>query len=214
MGRLTRDEAQVERLLRAARTIAVVGASARRGAPASAVVPYLRVEGFDVFPVRQDGADVAGLKSWPSLADVPGSLDVVLVVAGAVPPGTLETAAAKRARLVWLQPGVPVGDAAARATALGLRLVHDRDLRTEQRHTEAVAGQPRKRGVTARTDNRKRPDGWHVVGGGGGRKSGGGRHAVLDEKKMAGGKPSPRRDRPLPPDATPSARRSRGRPRG
>src|SRR2546425_13200930 len=57
MKRLTREEVQSERLLRAARAVAVLGASARRGQRGNAVVEYLKRAGFDVFPVRPDRKD-------------------------------------------------------------------------------------------------------------------------------------------------------------
>ena len=80
MKRLTREEVRAERLLRATRSIAVLGADPRHGAHSGAVVEYLKQAGFDVFPVHADRAEIAGLASWGSLADVPGSVDLVLVV--------------------------------------------------------------------------------------------------------------------------------------
>ena len=99
MKRLTREEVQVERLLRASRGVAVLGAGARRGQRSSAVVEYLKEEGFDVFPVRSDRAEVAGLTSWARLADVPGPVDIVLVLDDAgIEASTVEEAARKGAR--------------------------------------------------------------------------------------------------------------------
>ncbi|HYR95666.1 MAG TPA: CoA-binding protein [Candidatus Binatus sp.] len=201
MKRLTREEVRVERLLRAARGVAVLGASARRGQRGNAVVEYLKQAGFDVFPVRQDRAEVAGLASSARLADVPGPIDIVLVLGGdGLDPATIDEAKKKGARALWFAPGVPVGKAEEYAAAHELFLVRNRDIVIEHRHTEQAAGQPRKRGVNVGgrkryyEDDRKRPtETGYVVGGGGGRKGGGGLHAVLDEKKMVGGRPSPRR---------------------
>jgi hypothetical protein len=201
MKRLTREEVRVERVLRASRSVAVLGASAQRGERSNAVVEYLKQAGFDVLPVREDRAEVAGLPSWTRLADVPGPVDIVLVHGrGGVDEATIEEAARKGARALWLAPGVRLGNIERHAAAHDLLVVRDRAIEVEQRHTEQVAGQPRKRGVhisrrkRSYEDDRKRPEkaGW-VEAGGGGHKSGGGRHAVLDEKKMVGGKPSPRR---------------------
>ena len=95
-----------------------------------------------------------------------------------------------------------VPDAASLARRAGLVLVTNRDLDREHGELQRGGGQPRKLGVHVRRrtgrfeDDRKRRDegGWTEGGGGGGR-GGGGRHAVLDEKKMVGGRPSPRRGR-------------------
>jgi predicted CoA-binding protein len=200
MKRLTRDEVRIERMLRAARSVAVLGCGSGRGRAGEALVEYLKNAGFDVYPVREDRAEVAGLASWATLADVPGSLDIVLVVArAALDAAAVEAAARKHARALWLAPGVPAGAAAALAARHGLALVHGRDIVAEHRHTEQVAGQPRKRGVHVSLrkqryeDDRKRVDEiGYIAGGGGGRHGGGGKRAVLDEKKMLDGKPSPR----------------------
>jgi hypothetical protein len=60
MKRLTRDDLAAERALRATRSIAVLGASARAGDRTHAVVEYLRRSGYDVLPIRPDRRDVAG----------------------------------------------------------------------------------------------------------------------------------------------------------
>jgi predicted CoA-binding protein len=187
--RLTRDEVEAERLLRAARTIAVLGAGRRRGEHGDAVVRYLRDAGFEVFPVRADRAEVGGLASWRRLADVPGSIDILLVVGGRAGPATVEAAARKGARGVWIGPQA-AADLPARAGDLAV--VRGRDITVEHRHTEQVAGQPRKRGVSRRARQRPPDAGWTAAGGGG-RRGGGGGRAVLDEKKMTTGRPSPRR---------------------
>src|SRR5262249_40680547 len=141
------------------------------------------------------------LSSWSRLADVPGPLDIVLVLdAAGVDASTIEEAGRKGARAVWLAPGVPAADAQAHAAAHRLLLVRGRDIVTAQPPTEQVAGQPRRRGVRVgrrkrllEDDRKRREESGYTARGGGGRKGGGGGRAVLDEKKMVGGKPSPRR---------------------
>lgn len=94
---------------------------------------------------------------------------------------------------------MPLTDRTERVNELARRRASDareRDIVTEHRHTEQVAGQPRKRGVNVsgrkgwyEDDRKHRDDTWHD-----------GQHAVLDEKKMVGGKPSPRRGPIRPPE--------------
>jgi predicted CoA-binding protein len=188
MKHLTREEVQVERLLEATRTVAVLGATTRA---AEATVTYLGEEGFEIFPVRDDLRDVAGVKSWAALTDIPGSVDLVLVLAGALDQAVVDHATAKGARAVWLGRGVSGGNVGEQAIPDGLIIVRDFDIVEEHRHTQRGGGQPRKRGVNVggRRRARKEPQvdttGW-VEGGGGGSKGGGGGHAVLDEKKMVG----------------------------
>jgi len=184
MKRLGRDEAEVERLLRASRVVAVVGASGRRGDPADAVAEYLARAGFEVLPIHRERAEVAGLASWARLADVPGRVDIVLVVGGAgVDGGLVAEAAEKGARAVWIARGVPAGDGEARVEAHGMRLVRALDIVEEQRHTEAAAGRPRRRGA--------RPAAGGTDTAGGGRRGG----TVREEKQPSGGRRSPHRRR-------------------
>jgi predicted CoA-binding protein len=201
MKHLTRDEVALQQLLQRARTVAVVGASPRPKRHSHQVCRYLHDQGYDVIPVRPDRADVAGLPSYAQLSDVPGSVDIVVVFRNAAAaPEHIRQAADKTPEAIWLPPGVwsrACDDEGARA---GVTLVVDACIEEEHRHGSRVPGHPRKLGVhrsrrkRAYSDNRKRPeeDGY-VAGGGGGHAGGGGVRAVLDEKKMAGGRPSPRR---------------------
>jgi hypothetical protein len=79
-------------------------------------------------------------------------------------------------------------------------LIKDRCIEEEHRHMSKSGGHPKRLGVhlsrRRRTyeDNRKDLEvkGYTAAGGGGG-KGGGGKRAVLDEKKMVCGRPSPRK---------------------
>ena len=196
MKHLTRDDVQAERLLRASRSIAVLGASARAGDRSSAVVEYLKRSGYEVQPVRADQAEVAGLRAWARLADVPGAVDLVLVLRGRVDTDVMEGARRKKARAVWLAPGAALAGA---AVAGGPVVIQHRDIVEVDRATEQVAGKPRKltavslrRGRPVEDDRKRREKTGWVARGGGGKRGGGGGRAVLDEKKMLGGRPSPR----------------------
>lgn len=73
------------RPLWAARGVAVIGASDRPGAVGRLPVQFLQRHGYagPIFPVRPDGAPVAGLPSHASMADVPGPVDLALVMVAA-----------------------------------------------------------------------------------------------------------------------------------
>lgn len=215
MKHLTRDEVLMQRLLQSARSIAVIGASPRRERHSHEVCVYLHQAGYEVIPVRPDRAEVAGLTSYERIADVPGPVDLVVIYRNAAAaPAHVAEAAVKAPGSVWLPPGVwsrACDDEAARAD---LTLVIDACVEAEHRHANRVAGHPRKLGVHIRrrkrayADNRKRPEeAGYVAGGGGGSTGGGGVRATLDEKKMVGGRPSPRAGKLKPV----SPRRLRGR---
>lgn len=206
MPHMDRQEALVMRLLNRARAIAVVGASPLPARHSHAVALYLHHAGYDVIPVRPDLRPVDRLKSYAKLQDIPGPIDIAVIFrrADAAPPFIPE-AAAKGAEAVWLPPGVWSPAAARAAAASGVELIKDRCIEEEHRHLARAGGHPKKTGVhisrrhPVYEDNRKNPEeAGYVEAGGGGHKGGGGKRAVLDEKKMVRGKPSPRKG-PLKP---------------
>lgn len=201
MKHITREEGTIERLLRATRTIAVIGASPRPTRHSHEVVSYLHRAGFDVVPIRPDRASVAGLPTFASLDDFGGPVDVVVIFRrpDAV-VAHIEQAAAKHAEAVWLPPGVWSREAEEAARTHNLTLIKDRCIMEEHRHLagatgEPTGGHPRKQGVhrpgrrgRIEEDQVNVPDTGYVEGGGGGHKAGGGKHSVLDEKKMMSGR--------------------------
>ena len=125
-------------LLDSTRTIAVIGLSDRPARASHGVARYLVSSGYTVYGVnpRLAGKTVAGAAVYEGLADVPGKIDIVDVFRrqDAIPEvvdDTLELAAGKRIRCLWLQLGLFDGDAARRAEQAGLTVVMDRCLKIE-----------------------------------------------------------------------------------
>jgi predicted CoA-binding protein len=206
MKHLTPAKSLMQRLLRRARTIAIIGASPSPERHSHAVARYLAHEGYDVIPVRPDQSDVAGMATYARLADIPGAVDLVVVFrTPSAIPAHVEEAAAKGAEAVWLPPGAwsPAADVVAQQR--GLTLIKECCVMEEHRHLSGRSGHPEKWGVHVRRrkpayqDNRVRPDdAGYAPGGGGGHVAGGGGRSVLDEKKMVTGAPS-RRSGPMKP---------------
>ena len=73
------------RPLWAARGVAVIGASDRTGAIGRLPVQFLQRYGYagGIYPIRPDGAPVAGLTSYGSVAEVPDSVDLAMVMVAA-----------------------------------------------------------------------------------------------------------------------------------
>ena len=67
------------RILRDARTIAVVGASANPARASNFVLTYLASSSadYEIWPITPRGGEILGMQTYPSLADLPGEPDIV-----------------------------------------------------------------------------------------------------------------------------------------
>lgn len=124
-------DAELAGLLAGVRTIAVVGASPRSTRPSFGVTRFLAQRGYRVFPVNPGhaGDEIAGLKVYGRLVDIPEPVDMIDVFrASEHVPGVLDEALAMTPRptVLWTQLGVFNEAAAARAEAAGLRVVMNR----------------------------------------------------------------------------------------
>ena len=129
----TQPEA-IRSLLQQARTIAVVGISARHDRPSHEVAHYLQRAGYTIIPVNPAYGEVLGQKCYPSLHEVPGKIDIVDVFRKpAEVMAVVDEAIAVGAGSVWLQLGVIAPDAADKAAAAGLKVVSDRCTKIEHR---------------------------------------------------------------------------------
>ena len=129
----TQPEA-IRNLLQQARTIAVVGISAKPDRPSHEVAHYLQRAGYTIIPVNPAYEEVLGQKCYPSLHEVPGKIDLVDVFRKpAEVMAVVDEAIAVGAGSVWLQLGVIAPAAADKAAAAGLKVVSDRCTKIEHR---------------------------------------------------------------------------------
>ncbi len=128
------SDVEIAELLRTARTIAVVGASARPARPSNGVVGYLRDAGYEVWPVNPTVDEIDGMRCYPSLADLPEAPDLVDVFRRLedVPAVAIE-AVAVGAKALWTQLALWSPEAANIAHEAGLTVVMDRCTKTEHR---------------------------------------------------------------------------------
>ena len=84
----------------------------------------LQRAGFKVVPINPREAEILGERSYPTLADAPGPIDIVDVFRRPEDtPAIADEAVAVGAKALWLQAGIESEDAAARATTGGLAVV-------------------------------------------------------------------------------------------
>ena len=128
------DPLTIQRVLYAAKRVAVVGLSPNELRASYFVGYYLRRHGYTVIPVNPKEAEILGQKSYKSLSDVPGPIDIVNVFRRSEHlPQIAEDAIAVGARVLWTQLGVFHPAAAQRAETAGLAVVQDRCIKVEHR---------------------------------------------------------------------------------
>jgi len=115
-----------ERILREAKTIAVVGLSRDPAKTAHAVPRALQSFGYRVIPVNPQVEALLGERSYPTLDAVPDEVDVVEVFRpSADAPEIARQAVAQGAKALWLQQGIVSAEARRIAEGGGLDYVED-----------------------------------------------------------------------------------------
>jgi predicted CoA-binding protein len=126
------DADKLRRLLRSARTIAVVGLSAQWHRPSYFVAKYLQEHGYRVIPVNPTYPEILGEKSYKRLADIPERIDVVdCFRKSSEIPAIADEAIAIGAKVLWMQLGVENAEARRKAEAAGLEVVENRCMKIE-----------------------------------------------------------------------------------
>jgi predicted CoA-binding protein len=104
------------------KVVAVIGASSNRNKFGNRAVRAFRQQGYTVVPINPHEADVEGLKSYPSVLDVPGAIDMASFY---LPPEiglqVIDEVARKGIPEVWLNPGAESDALIARAKALHIQ---------------------------------------------------------------------------------------------
>lgn len=120
------------RIILGARTVALVGVSANPIRSSNFVASYLVRTKFVTYPVNPMYDEVLGLKSYPSLSDLPEPPDIVDVFRKhSEIPGVVDEAIEVGAKVVWFQLGLRHEEAARKAVDAGLKVVQDRCLKIE-----------------------------------------------------------------------------------
>jgi predicted CoA-binding protein len=151
---------QIKSILRATKTIAMIGASGNDMRPSYFAMMYLLAKGYVIHPVNpaMAGKKVLGQTVYGSLKDVPAPVDMIEIFrASDAAPAVVAEALLEKDRLglkvIWMQLGVISEEAAELALAAGLTVIMDRCPKIEHGR---FSGEISWMGVNRRViDNRK-----------------------------------------------------------
>jgi hypothetical protein len=126
------DPALIREILDSTRTVALIGLSSDTQKASYFVASYLKSEGYRVIPVTPRTGQILGEDCFPTLKDVPFTIDLVDVfrptreVAGIV-----EDAIVKNVKALWLQLRIVDFPSAEKARAAGIKVVMDKCVKME-----------------------------------------------------------------------------------
>ncbi len=131
---MTTTAGQRLKILRRAKTIAVVGASANPARASNFVLTYLLSSSadYEVWPVTPNEETILGAQCYPSLAELPGAPDIVDVFRRVDQlPAVAQEAVDAGAGAFWMQLGLHSDEAVDLAVAGGLDVVSNRCVKIE-----------------------------------------------------------------------------------
>lgn len=133
-------EQPVEKILKEARSIAVVGFSSNPSKAGHYVPAYLKRKGYTIHAVNPNISEgLNGDPAYASLDEVPKPIDLVLLFQRSenVPP-FVDQAIENGAKAVWMQLGIANQDAADKAAAAGLDVVQNACMLVEHQNWVGV----------------------------------------------------------------------------
>jgi predicted CoA-binding protein len=117
---------EMRALLQATDTIVVVGCSADPAKEAHRVPRQMQAAGFRIIPVNPRGGEMLGEPVYPTLAEVPGPIQLVNVFRPSADAAAVAAdAAAAGAKSIWLQLGIASTEARAIAERAGMGYIED-----------------------------------------------------------------------------------------
>jgi uncharacterized protein len=106
------------------RTVAVIGASSNRRKFGNKALRAFEHQGFTVIPINPNEGEVEGHRSYPTVLDYPGAIDMATVyVPAAAGIGVMDDLKKKGVPEVWLNPGADEDAVVERARQLGLNVI-------------------------------------------------------------------------------------------
>lgn len=125
---------EIAEILSSARIIAIVGMSPKEDRDSNSVARYLLEAGYEVIPVNPMNDEILGLRSYPSISEIPGDVDVVDIFRklDAV-PGIVDEAIRINAKVVWMQENIVHNKSAKSAKSAGLKVIMNKCIMKEHK---------------------------------------------------------------------------------
>ena len=121
-------------ILRATKTIAVIGCSTNPEKDAHTVPKYMLDHGYKIIPVNPTADQIFGVKVHKSITDIKEPVDMVNVFRpGPECDKVVEEALKIHPKAIWLQLGITNARAKELAHAAGVQYFEDKCLRVEHR---------------------------------------------------------------------------------
>jgi predicted CoA-binding protein len=138
MNEQTASPEEIKAILKNYRVVAVVGLSPKPERPSFRVARYLKEHGYRIVPVNPGQKEILGEKCYPSLKDIPFSIEVVDIFRNVEAiPAIVDEAIAAGAKVVWMQQGLTEPASARKAREAGLQVVMDRCMKID--HAQYLA---------------------------------------------------------------------------
>ena len=181
------DDGYIRGILNTAKTIAMVGVSAKDNRPSYFAFKYLHERGYNMIPINPGlaGKQLLGKTIYARLSEVPEPIDMIDIFRAAnyaLPIVQEALTLDPKPRVIWMQLSVRNDEAAALAEANGMKVVMNRCPKIEYGRLSSENGWM---GINSRTLSSKRA---RVLGGGVQRMS-------LNRTTLAGGSTDARNDR-------------------
>ena len=117
----------IEWILANCKRIVLFGASPKADRPSHRIMRFLLEKGYEVIPIRPGVKEILNQRCYPSVREVTGGIDLVLIFRRSVEvPPIVEEAMGRGVKAVWMQEGIVSPEAFEQATQGGLRAVMDR----------------------------------------------------------------------------------------
>jgi uncharacterized protein len=130
------EDREIREVLMRARTIAIVGLSEKPDRDSNEVARYLQSQGYRIIPVNPTVSSVLGETSYASVAAIPATtlVDIVVIFrhSDQVPP-IVEEAIQRGIPTVWMQLGIENAEAAASVRGSGGRVFENLCIMTQHR---------------------------------------------------------------------------------